>query len=435
MLLVYTHKITPRLTYIFKQLFVRMLHLPIEFTTTIEVFVAHSGPKISYTQAPLGDAFFVAAHNLLFEQGVQEQLIEMDEWEGLPIFFKTSPHSKIPFDLFAAAFYLITRYEEGLPHIKNKEGHFDPSQSLAGINHFLELPVIDCWVKQFYGDLIQAFPQLPPLGAPKVKRSLLFDIALPFQYLHHSLLSNLGLFLRALAAFDFYKIYEQLSVLLRLRSDPYNTFEFIKKRCLQNGWKPTFFFLFSKSSPFETTISIYNNAYHDLMKSVSDYFKVSALVSVKSQHRLFEALPEELKYLEKEIHREIKTVRMSQGIISVSELYSALTEMEIEEDYSMGYATVMGYRAGTATPYYHYDLSHELQSPLRIYPVVASAWVLKNMTPAAAFSKLEKLYTALPLSSCQHIFAMTNALLKKNKSEKSWNKAFEAYINKHEITS
>ena len=66
-----------------------MLHLPIEFTTTIEVFVAHSGPKISYTQAPLGDAFFVAAHNLLFEQGVQEQLIEMDEWEGLPIFFKT----------------------------------------------------------------------------------------------------------------------------------------------------------------------------------------------------------------------------------------------------------------------------------------------------------------------------------------------------------
>ena len=95
MLLVYTHKITPRLTYIFKQLFVRMLHLPIEFTTTIEVFVAHSGPKISYTQAPLGDAFFVAAHNLLFEQGVQEQLIEMDEWEGLPIFFKTSPSAAV----------------------------------------------------------------------------------------------------------------------------------------------------------------------------------------------------------------------------------------------------------------------------------------------------------------------------------------------------
>ena len=54
MLLVYTHRITPRLTYIFKHIFENMLKIEIGFTEKVEVFVAHSGPKFSYTNKPLG---------------------------------------------------------------------------------------------------------------------------------------------------------------------------------------------------------------------------------------------------------------------------------------------------------------------------------------------------------------------------------------------
>jgi hypothetical protein len=104
MLLVYTHKITPRVTYIFKHIFENMLGHKIGFTTAVDVSVAHSGPKLSYTRTRLGDEFFIASHALLFEQGVQSQTIEMDSWEGLPIFFKTQEESPCPFDLFAAIF-------------------------------------------------------------------------------------------------------------------------------------------------------------------------------------------------------------------------------------------------------------------------------------------------------------------------------------------
>ena len=45
MLLVYTHKITPRLNYIFKHFFVRILQIPVTFSTKVDEFVAHNDPK------------------------------------------------------------------------------------------------------------------------------------------------------------------------------------------------------------------------------------------------------------------------------------------------------------------------------------------------------------------------------------------------------
>ncbi len=54
MLLVYTHKITPRLTYTFKHIFTRILNIQIIFTTKIEEFIAHDGLKFSYTKQALG---------------------------------------------------------------------------------------------------------------------------------------------------------------------------------------------------------------------------------------------------------------------------------------------------------------------------------------------------------------------------------------------
>ena len=59
MILIYTHKITPRVNYIFKHIFTRTLQLEIKFTSKIEDFVAHNGSKLSYTKVALGKEFFI----------------------------------------------------------------------------------------------------------------------------------------------------------------------------------------------------------------------------------------------------------------------------------------------------------------------------------------------------------------------------------------
>ena len=72
MLLVYTHKITPRLTYTFKHICKRILGLEVRFTSKIEDFIAHNSLKMSYTKQPLSNELFVRSNELLFENGLSD---------------------------------------------------------------------------------------------------------------------------------------------------------------------------------------------------------------------------------------------------------------------------------------------------------------------------------------------------------------------------
>ena len=145
MLLVYTPKITPRLTYTFKHFFTRILLLDIQFTSKVDEFVAHKGLKITYAKQPLSTEFFIQSHDLLLQQGINDIEINVSNWDDTKCFFKVSDKSFVPFDVFAASFYLLSRYEEYLPYVKDKFERFTAQESLAFKNDFLDKPVIDIW--------------------------------------------------------------------------------------------------------------------------------------------------------------------------------------------------------------------------------------------------------------------------------------------------
>lgn len=149
MLLVYTHKITPRLKYAFKQVFTRILGIPVDFTTTIEDFIAHDSLKMSYTRQPLSNEIFVRSHDILYEQGLSDVEISVQDWEETKCFFFNGDKSAIPFDIFSATFYLLSRYEEYLPHVKDQYGRFTAQESLAYKHDFLHQPVVDIWAYKF----------------------------------------------------------------------------------------------------------------------------------------------------------------------------------------------------------------------------------------------------------------------------------------------
>ena len=114
MLLVYTHKLTPRVNYTFKQICTRILGIPVSFTTKVEELIAHDSLKMSYTNQPLGNEFHVRSHRLLFEQGLSDLEINVQNWKYTKCFFSAGEKSDLPFDIFAATFYLLSRYEEYL---------------------------------------------------------------------------------------------------------------------------------------------------------------------------------------------------------------------------------------------------------------------------------------------------------------------------------
>ena len=137
--------------------------------------------KMSYTKQQLGNEFFVKSHDILFEQGLSDVEINVHDWENTKCFFYNGDKSSIPFDIFAASFYLLSRYEEYLPHVNDEYGRFSATESIAFKNGFLHQPVVDIWAYKFKEKLQK---QYPDFEFPQRTYSIrpIIDVPVPIHY-------------------------------------------------------------------------------------------------------------------------------------------------------------------------------------------------------------------------------------------------------------
>src|ERR1051326_7090899 len=148
MVLVHIPKITNRLRFTFNFIFRDILGTEIRLTTDETEFGNFNGAKFSYGQHAIEGSLFFQSRAILFETGITDQNITVFDHEGKKIFFATGKNSALPFDPFAASFYLLSRYEEYHPHIRDMYDRFDVKESLAYKNNFLAQPVVDQWALQ-----------------------------------------------------------------------------------------------------------------------------------------------------------------------------------------------------------------------------------------------------------------------------------------------
>ena len=110
MILIYSNKITPRIKYIFKHIFTLRLGAKIDFTSDIEYFKVYDSYKISYNNNQIQNEFYVNSSEILLSHKIEDLDIEVDIWDGLPVFFSNKKNPFFQFDVFGASFYLISRY-------------------------------------------------------------------------------------------------------------------------------------------------------------------------------------------------------------------------------------------------------------------------------------------------------------------------------------
>src|SRR5690554_1350520 len=189
MLLIHTKKVTPRFSYIFKHICKRMLGIEVAFSTTLEDFISHVGPKISYGKKPMGNELFFQSFGLLEQQGFDTIDISIKKWDDTIGFFPVSNLSALPFDIFASSFYMISRYEEYLPHVKDEKGRFMASESLAFQSGFLHQPIVDIWAYKFKLKLLEHFPQLT-FPDKKMKIHPVVVAPQPFKYKYKGILRS-----------------------------------------------------------------------------------------------------------------------------------------------------------------------------------------------------------------------------------------------------
>ena len=246
-LLLYTTTVTPRLQYICHIIFKEILGVNFLITTSGEEFKNNNGVKIKYLDAPIEeDCFTIGANKLLFETNIIEQDIECFEVNNYKAFYKTLD-TDFPFDIFAASFFLISRYEEYLPHTKDIYGRYAHQNSLAFTAHFLQLPLINIWADDLAASLQSKFPGFKTDKKP-FRFLPTYDIDMAFSYKHKGWLRNIGGFVRSPSL-------KRLSVLCDLQKDPYDSFEWLNQLHDQYHLQPLYFFYWRKKT--DSTIKIF----------------------------------------------------------------------------------------------------------------------------------------------------------------------------------
>ncbi|TKC56880.1 hypothetical protein FBD94_22025 [Pedobacter hiemivivus] len=305
-LLVYVPQLSPRIKYIFSFIFNDILKTEIGFTQDQEEFTKSNLPKFSYAPQPIGEELFFKSTNLLLEHKLTEQQIKITTFGGIKVPFPVQK-STLPFDVFAASFYFLSRYEEYLVISDQKHKHYPAESSLQYQLDILKLPIIDGWALILKNILAKHFPSLS-FGSKHFSFDPIYVDHPPPKTKDSNIVSNTITYLRTFIDKTRTKRKERLADISRVIADMQH-YGFVQN--------PRFF------------------------------------IPQKNEH-----------HIGSNIH--------------IPKSYVKLIKHKVQNDYSMYYHNHPGFRAGTCSPFYWYDLQLDKNTQLLLHPVAATDIALLN---------------------------------------------------------
>ena len=327
-MLILVPKVTGRVMYVFDLMLKQLLGLDFDLTTDAEQFKSFEGPKLHYGTQRLGDELFVKSDDLLFERHIHEQSFRTVDFEGTVAPYAVYGQGNLmPFDVFAASFFLVSRYKEYLSQVRDKYGRFQAESTWMFENGMLQKPLVNIWALALGKRLQSAYPDLP-VKKPRFGFVPTYDIDAAWAYKHKGLYRTVGGFIKDLSTGDRDRIRERHLVLRGKQKDPFDSFDF----------------QFELQKEF--------NLNHPSFSSYLDT----------------EKLRKEIDNLSEVLHRPLTKSRQHFLRMNLPRSYQKLIELDISDDYTMGFASQAGFRAGIADSFRFYDLENDMVTNLRVHP-------------------------------------------------------------------
>ncbi|MEZ4935984.1 MAG: polysaccharide deacetylase family protein [Crocinitomicaceae bacterium] len=260
-------------------------------------------------------------------------------------------------DILSSIFYILTRYEEYFAREKDHFERFTAKQSECYALGKLDEPIVDEWVSELRRrfDLPVEFPyQFIPT----------FDIDNAWAYKNKGQFRTAASKSKDLIKSDRKRISERKAVLTGKMKDPYDTYDFIESL---SNWRPKVFFLLGDYGKYDRNIHFKNREFRALIQKIDQFADIGIHPSFSSFRDLGK-MQKEKERLEEIVGHEITRSRQHFLRLELPTTYLELEKIGIREDYSMGYADHVGWRAGTSRPFLFFDLSQNRVTDLTVFP-------------------------------------------------------------------
>ncbi|MGB3454211.1 MAG: polysaccharide deacetylase family protein [Moheibacter sp.] len=364
-ILIYSPEITRRIRYVFDFILNEFSGIETEYTTDKEQLKSSEIPSINYSKEKIGNEIHFPSDDFMFDSEISDAVI----------FDRLNPVGMI--------FYALSRYEEYLPNPRDRH------ERLSGVGRVYRTPFVDVLIIEFQKQLKDAFPDLE-FKKRKFEIILTSDVDQAWKYKHKGFVRTCGGLLTDLFKGDFKEISKKRAVIWGGKKDPFDSFDYFKSLKEKYDFQMIFFWLLGDYAKFDKNSSPNNGAFRRKIREVSEWSDFGIHPSYESSKykiKLKVEIGRLAGILEKPVHRS----RQHYIKLNLPETYRNLIENKITDDYTMAYADVTGFRAGTTTAFHWYDLKKEEITKLKIHPFCAMDVSMRNYMKLSAEESIREL--------------------------------------------
>lgn len=428
-MIIFSHTVTARLEYISGFIGREIFGQQPLLTNDPGEFNQYEGPRINYSHSRISSRECrITPHSLLQETGIGAQPINCFKWGNLPAFFPTT--GDIPFDIFAASFYLLSRYEEYLPHTKDQYGRYAHTNSLAFREGFLPYPLVNQWLQCFGKKLEELFRGFHA-ETSSFRFYPTYDIDEAFAYRHKTWWRNAGAAVKNLLQLRPGSFRERIAVRQGRKNDPYDAYSWMDQLHAGFSFRSVYFFLLAeKTGRYDKNISPFHPAMQELISRHAAQYDLGIHPSWQSGDDP-SLLQKEIKQLEKSSGKKISRSRQHYIRFTTPQTFRELIRAGIDEDFSMGYGSINGFRASVSSPYYWYDLEKEEKTSLLLHPfcyMEANSFFEQKYSPQEALEEMRHYYRVIKEVNGQMITIWHNTFLGEVNLFKGWREVYQIFL-------
>jgi len=348
---VFTHKITPRILYVFDYIFNQILETPYKLQTL-------DGPETPSTS--LATQLFYVVDISLVRQYSGLKIQSKGYLETADINYSNLPNTCplisgdddiIEEDILGLLFYILSRAEEQLPNIGiDKHGRYLAENSILSKWRVIEKPIIDIWI-----NAIAAYFGLSLPLKHHYKSIPTIDIDTGYKHLHKGLYRTFGGLVKLLFK-DLPTFIERGIVLLRFRKDPYDIYSTPISELKKAYPHLKVFVLNAKRGAYDSGLPQGSKGIKILVKTLLQHQVDVGIHPSYQSNKNKVVLEAELKGL-RNCSPKVHCSRQHFLKLHLPATYANLESLGIYHDYSMAYPNVVGFRAGTCRPYRFFNVS------------------------------------------------------------------------------
>ena len=424
MVVIVVDEISPRINYTFKQVF--ELFLNVQYKVVVNSTDEKNNFILNYSTRKFENANLnIVPSGLLNEAGIKNVIPSFSQdKDEVKLFLNDS--EKFGFDFFSAIFWMITRYEEHNSSEFDNHNRFPAKNSFAFKNNFLEIPVVDVWVNE----LAKIIGQVLPGFIPNQQFSILntIDVDNAFAYKGKDFARKIGAFSRDLLKGKLAENKKRRDVLTGNETDPYDTYEYIKAQTHSKNIETIFFHLVGEKAKHDRNIKVDSAEYKKLLGELKVWSKQGLHPSYAS-NSIDGRIKEEKSWLEKSVEVSVNSSRQHFLMMRFPKTYADLVQAGITNDYSMGFADEIGFRAGTSRSFYFFNLQSNQEMPLLVHPFCLMDGTLRDYLKLGieeSKTRIIKMVQLLKKMNLRYIAIWHNETLSETNGWEGWRAVYEA---------